>query len=98
MDVLCRLENHEDPSNLEFLKKQNQVNLALLDVTNEEPGKILGKIVNLHRTRSAALIDEMDFIEGTTPRPKTRIVALKVYLPVGSEVTPDDISPSNRNR
>jgi hypothetical protein len=43
------------------LKKQPALNLALLDATHEEPNKILGRIVNLHRTRSMALIDEMDF-------------------------------------
>jgi hypothetical protein len=70
------------------LKKQPALSLALLDASNEEPGKILGRIVNLHRTRSMALIDEMDFAEGTMPRPKTRIVTLKNYMPVGSVVTP----------
>jgi hypothetical protein len=73
------------------LKEQPVLNLALLDATYEEPNKILGRIVNLHRTRRMALIDEMDFAEGTTPRPKTRIVTLKKYMPVGSQVTPDDI-------
>jgi hypothetical protein len=75
------------------LKKQPTLNLALLDASHEEAGKILGRIVNLHRTRSMALIDEMDFAEGTNPRPKTRIVTLKSYLPVGSLVTPNDIQP-----
>jgi hypothetical protein len=78
------------------LKKQPAANLALLDATHEEPGKTLGRIVNLHRTRSMALIDAMDFEEGTTPRPKTRIVTLKSYLPVGSIVTPNDIQPMSR--
>ena len=78
------------------LKKQHAQNLALLDASQEEPNKILGRIVNLHRTRSMALIDEMDFAEGTSPRPKTRIVTLKNYMPVGSQVTPNDIQPMNR--
>jgi hypothetical protein len=56
------------------LKKQPGANLALLDATNEEPGKTFGTIVNVHRTRSMAMIDAMDFEEGTSPRPKTRIV------------------------
>jgi hypothetical protein len=78
------------------LKKQPTANLALLDASHEEPGKTLGRIVNLHRTRSMALIDEMDFAEGTSPRPKTRIVTLKKYLPVGSVVTPNDVQPMSR--
>jgi hypothetical protein len=78
------------------LKKQPTLNLALLDASHEEPNKILGRIVNLHRTRSMALIDEMDFSEGTSPRPKTRIVTLKNYMPVGSIVTPNDIQPMSR--
>jgi hypothetical protein len=67
-----------------------------LDATNEEPGKILGRIVSLHRTRSLALIDEMDFTEGSKPRPNTRIVTLKSYLPVGALVTPNDVQPMSR--
>jgi hypothetical protein len=77
------------------LKKQEPSNLALLDATEAE-GNILGRIVSLHRTRSMALIDEMDYLEGTTPRPKTRIVTLKQKLLVGSVVTPDDIQPMRR--
>jgi hypothetical protein len=78
------------------LKKQEPSNLALLDSTDEEPGKILGRIVGLHRTRSMVLIEELEYQEGTTPRPKTRIVTLKKHLPVGSVVTPEDIQPMRR--
>jgi hypothetical protein len=84
------------PKIFNALRKHPPVNLALLDATNEEPGKILGTIVNLHRTRSAAIIDKMDFAEGTTPRPKTRIVTLKGHLPVGALVTPNDVQPMSQ--
>ena len=53
-------------------------------------------IVNLHQTRSMALIDEIDFAEGTSPRPKTRIVTLKRYLPVGALVAPNGVQPMSR--
>jgi hypothetical protein len=78
------------------LKRAEPLNLALLDAATEVPGQCLGTVVSMHRTRSEALINQMDYEEEQSRSPRRELLYLEQKVLPGTLVLPDDLQPQSR--
>jgi hypothetical protein len=59
---------------------------AVIDASTEDPGGgIIGNVLYSHKSKAEVLLFELDY-KATELNPRTRIVNLRVPLPVGSQV------------
>jgi hypothetical protein len=59
---------------------------AVIDASTEDPGGgIIGNVLCSHKSKAEVLLFELDY-KATELNPRTRIVNLRVPLPVGSQV------------
>jgi hypothetical protein len=68
-------------------KKKSLVQFyAVIDASTEDPGGgIIGKVLYSHPSKAEVLLFELDY-KATELNPRTRIINLRVPLPVGSQV------------
>jgi hypothetical protein len=83
-----------DPTDLHQQQEAPCPVLAAIDASTEDPGGgIIGKVLYCHPSKAEVLLFELDY-KATELNPRTRIVNLRVPLPVDSQVNGQaDVAP-----